>query len=236
MTTSSPVFCAIDRPDLAGALALCRSLQDVVGGFKLGLEFTTANGPAGVRAVVALGLPVFLDVKFHDIPNTVAGAVRAAGGLGVAMLNVHVAGGPAMLRAALEAADACAPRPAVLGVTVLTSVDDADLATTGVPHSAPDQVLRLAALAQSCGLDGVICSPQEIAALRSRFGAGFKLVVPGIRPAGSSRADQKRTLGPAAAIAAGADWLVIGRPITAAPDPRAAAATIAAEIAAARAA
>jgi orotidine-5'-phosphate decarboxylase len=185
---------------------------------------------------VAQGLPVFLDVKFHDIPNTVAGAVRAAGRLGVAMLNVHVAGGPAMLRAAVEAANGCTPRPAVLGVTVLTSVDDADLATTGVPHGAHDQVLRLAALAQSCGLDGVICSPQEIAALRSRFGAGFKLVVPGIRPAGSSRADQKRTLGPAAAIAAGADWLVIGRPITAAPDPRAAAATIAVEIAAARAA
>jgi len=235
MTTRPPIFCAIDRPDLEGALALCRALQDVVGGFKLGLEFTSANGPAGVRAVVALGLPVFLDVKFHDIPNTVAGAVRAVGGLGVAMLNVHVAGGPAMLRAAVEA-NACAPRPAVLGVTVLTSVDDADLATTGVPHGARDQVLRLAALAQTCGLDGVICSPQEIAALRSRCGADFKLVVPGIRPAGSGLGDQKRTLGPAAAIAAGADWLVIGRPITRAPDSHAAAAAIAAAIAAARAA
>jgi orotidine-5'-phosphate decarboxylase len=236
MTTSPPVFCAIDRPDLDGALALCRSLQDVVGGFKVGLEFTTANGPAGVRAVVDLGLPVFLDVKLHDIPNTVAGAMRMVGGLGVAMVTLHVAGGPAMLRAAVEAVAACAPRPALLGVTVLTSVDDADLATIGVPHSASDQVLRLAALAQSCGLDGVICAPQEIAALRGRFGAGLKLVVPGIRPAGSGQGDQKRTLGPGAAIAAGADWLVVGRPITAAADPRAAAAAIAAAIAAARAA
>jgi orotidine-5'-phosphate decarboxylase len=236
MTMRPPVFCAIDRPDLAGALEFCRTLADVVGGFKLGLEFTTANGPAGVRAVVALGLPVFLDLKFHDIPNTVAGAVRAAGGLGVAMLNLHVAGGPAMLRAAVEAAQGCAPRPALLGVTVLTSVDDADLATIGVPRSAGDQVLRLAALAQSCGLDGVVCSPREIAALRSRCGPNFKLVVPGIRPVGSSLGDQKRTLGPAAAVAAGADWVVIGRPITGAPDPRAAAAAIGAEIAAARAA
>jgi orotidine-5'-phosphate decarboxylase len=236
MTNSPPVFCAIDRPDLEGALALCRSLQDVVGGFKVGLEFVTANGPAGVRAVVALGLPVFLDVKFHDIPNTVAGAVRAAGELGVAMLTLHVAGGPAMLRAAVEAASGCAQRPALLGVTVLTSVDDADLATIGVPHSASDQVLRLAALAHGCGLDGVICAPQEIAALRGRFGDGLKLVVPGIRPAGSGQGDQKRTLGPGAAIAAGADWLVIGRPITAASDARAAAAAIAAKIAAARAA
>jgi orotidine-5'-phosphate decarboxylase len=236
MTTSPPVFCAIDRPDLEGALALCRSLADVVGGFKVGLEFVTANGPAGVRAVVAQGLPVFLDVKFHDIPNTVAGAVRAAGELGVAMLTLHVAGGPAMLRAAVEAAAGSASRPALLGVTVLTSVDDADLATIGVPHSASDQVVRLAALAQGCGLDGVICAPQEIAALRGRFAGGLKLVVPGIRPAGSGQGDQKRTLGPGAAIAAGADWLVVGRPITAASDPRAAAAAIAAEIAAARAA
>ena len=236
MTTSPPVFCAIDRPDLEGALELCRSLEDVVGGFKVGLEFTTANGPAGVRAVVELGLPVFLDVKFHDIPNTVAGAVRAAGGLGVAMLTLHVAGGPAMLRAAVEAAAGCASRPALLGVTVLTSIDNADLARIGVPHAAGDQVLRLAALARSCGLEGVICAPPEIGLLRSHLGTGLKLVVPGIRPAGSGQGDQKRTLGPAAAIAAGADWLVIGRPITAAPDPRAAAAAIAAEIAAARAA
>lgn len=236
MTTSPPIFCAIDRPDLEGALALCRALQDVVGGFKVGLEFTTANGPDGVRAVVALGLPVFLDVKFHDIPNTVAGAVRAAGSLGVAMLTLHVAGGPAMLRAAVEAAAGCPTRPALLGVTVLTSIDNADLARIGVPHAAGDQVLRLAALARSCGLDGVICAPPEIGLLRSHLGTGLKLVVPGIRPAGSGLGDQKRTLGPAAAIAAGADWLVIGRPITRAPDPRAAATAIAAEIAAARAA
>ena len=236
MTMPPPVFCALDRPDLAGALALCRALEGVVGGFKVGLEFMTANGPDGVRAVVAQGLPVFLDVKFHDIPNTVAGAVRAAGRLGIAMLTVHIAGGAGMLRAAVAAAADGTPRPALLGVTVLTSVDDSDLATVGVPHSASDQVLRLAALAQGCGLDGVICAPQEIAPLRGRFGDGLSLVVPGIRPAGSGQGDQKRTLGPGAAIAAGADWLVVGRPITAASDPRAAAAAIAAEIAAARAA
>jgi len=236
MTETTPVFCAIDRPDLEGALALCRTLEGVVGGFKLGLEFVTANGPQGVRQVVALGRPVFLDVKFHDIPNTVAGAVRAASSLGVAMLNLHVAGGPAMLRAAVEAARLREPCPKLLGVTVLTSIDDADLAAVGVPHKVTDQVLRLAELAWDSGLDGVICSPREILPLRARFGREFKLVVPGVRPDGRGTGDQKRTLGPAQAIAAGADWLVIGRPITEAPDPRAAAAAIAAEIHAARAA
>ena len=236
MIQPAPVFCAIDRPDLEGAIELCRTLQDLVRGFKLGLEFVTANGPHGVRQVVALGSPVFLDVKFHDIPNTVAGAVRAAGSLGVAMLNLHVSGGPAMLRAAVEAARLREPCPKLLGVTVLTSIDDADLAAVGVPHKVTDQVLRLAELAWDCGLDGVICSPREILLLRERFGPEFKLVVPGVRPDGSSTGDQKRTLGPGRAIAAGADWLVIGRPITDAPDPRTAAAAIAAEIRTARAA
>ena len=163
MTEPSPVFCALDRPDLDGALGLGRSLLDVVGGFKVGLEFTTANGPKGVRQIVALGLPVFLDGKFHDIPNTVAGAVRAAASLGVAMLTLHVAGGPAMLRAAVEAAHLQEPCPKLLGVTVLTSMDDADLAALGTPHKVIDQVLRLAELAWSSGLDGVICSPHEVA-------------------------------------------------------------------------
>ena len=170
MTEPSPVFCALDRPDLDGALGLGRSLLDVVGGFKVGLEFTTANGPKGVRQIVALGLPVFLDGKFHDIPNTVAGAVRAAGSLGVAMLTLHVAGGPAMLRAAVEAAHLQEPCPKLLGVTVLTSLDDADLAALGTPHKVTDQVLRLAELAWSSGLDGVICSPHEVALLRECFG------------------------------------------------------------------
>jgi len=236
MTSRSPIFCAIDRPDLEGALELARALRDVVGGLKLGLEFVTANGPDGVRAIVRLGLPVFLDVKFHDIPNTVAGAVRAAGSLGVAMLTLHVAGGPAMLYAAVEAAHLKEPCPELLGVTVLTSMDDADLAAVGVADKVTGQVLRLAELAWNSGLDGVICSPHEVVLLRERFGREFKLVVPGIRPADISARDQKRTMVPAEAIAAGADLLVIGRPITAAPDPRAAAIAIAAEISAARAA
>jgi orotidine-5'-phosphate decarboxylase len=232
MTATPAIFCALDRPDLEGALALGRSLADVVGGLKVGLEFVTANGPDGVRKVVDLGLPVFLDVKFHDIPNTVARAVRAGGALGVAMLNLHVAGGPAMLRAAVEAAANLDPRPWLLGVTVLTSVDNRDLAAVGVAESLSAHVLRLADLTRACGLDGVICSPHEIAALRRRCGVGFKLVVPGIRPEGSAQDDQKRTMSPKAAAALGADVLVIGRPITGAPDPRAAALAINAEIAA----
>jgi orotidine-5'-phosphate decarboxylase len=236
MTAPSPVFCALDRPDLDGALDLGRSLLDVVGGLKVGLEFFTANGPDGVRRVVELGLPVFLDAKFHDIPNTVAGAVRAAASLGIAMVTLHVAGGPAMLRAAVEAARLEPPCPKLLGVTVLTSLDDADLAVLGIPHKVGDQVLRLAEQAWSSALDGVICSPHEIALLRQRFGREFKLVVPGIRPRAFAQSDQKRTRGPAEAIAAGADLLVIGRPITEALDPRAAAAAIDAEIRALRAA
>jgi orotidine-5'-phosphate decarboxylase len=236
MTEPTPVFCALDRPDLDGALGLGRSLRDVVGGFKVGLEFTTANGPDGVRRVVALGSPVFLDGKFHDIPNTVAGAVRAAASLGIAMLTLHVAGGPAMLRAAVEAAHLEEPCPMLLGVTVLTSLDDADLAGLGVPHKVTDQVLRLAELAWNSGLDGVICPAPEVLLLRQRFGPEFKLVVPGIRPKAFAWRDQKRTMGPAEAIAAGADLLVIGRPITEAADPRAAAAAIGAEIRALRAA
>jgi orotidine-5'-phosphate decarboxylase len=179
---------------------------------------------------------VFLDTKFHDIPNTVAGAVRAAGSLGVAMLNVHISGGPAMLRAAVEAARLREPCPKLLGVTVLTSIDDADLAAVGVPHKVTDQVLRLAVLAWDAGLDGVICSPREVVLLRERFGQRFTLVVPGVRAAESRRGDQKRTMSPAQAIAAGADGLVIGRPITEAADPRAAAAALAAEIRTAQAA
>ncbi len=236
MTEASPIFCAVDRPDLKGALGLGRSLLDVVGGLKVGLEFVTANGPEGVRQVVALGLPVFLDMKFHDIPNTVAGAVRAAASQGVAMLTFHVAGGPAMLRAAVETAHLAEPCPKLLGVTVLTSLDDADLANLGVPHKVTDQVLRLAEIAWSSGLDGVICSPHEIRLLRQRFGPEFKLVVPGIRPKAVGQTDQKRTKGPAEALAAGADLLVVGRPITDAADPRAAAAAINAEIRALRAA
>jgi orotidine-5'-phosphate decarboxylase len=236
MTSSSPVFCAIDRPDLDGAVALGRSLVGAVGGLKVGLEFVTANGPDGVRRIVDLGLPVFLDVKFHDIPNTVARAVRQAARLGVAMLTLHVSGGPAMLRAALDAAHETEPCPKLLGVTVLTSIDNDDLAALGLIDKVADQVLRLAEMAWNAGLEGLVCAPQEITLLRERFERQPLLVVPGIRPAGSVQDDQKRTLAPAEAIAAGADILVIGRPITQAADPRAAALAVAAEIAAARAA
>jgi orotidine-5'-phosphate decarboxylase len=236
MNDAPTIFCALDRPDLDGALALGRALVDVVGGLKVGLEFVTANGPDGVRRVVDLGLPVFLDLKFHDIPNTVARAVAAAHGLGVAMLTLHVAGGGAMLRAAVEAAHAREPCMKLLGVTVLTSLDDADLAALGVADKVTAQVLRLAELAWDSGLDGIVCPPDEVRLLRGRFEADFSLVVPGIRPAGSAAGDQKRAQTPAAAAAAGADILVIGRPITGAADPLAAARAINAEIARARAA
>jgi orotidine-5'-phosphate decarboxylase len=235
MSSASPVFCAIDRPDLEDALGLCRSLLGAVGGFKVGLEFTAANGPQGVRRIVDLGLPVFLDTKLHDIPNTVAGAMRAICGLGVAMVTLHAAGGAAMMRAALEATREAGRAPLLLGVTVLTSIDEADLRATGVSDKALDQVLRLADLSVECGLRGLVCSPLEIAPLRQRFGSEVKLVVPGIRPA-SVADDQKRTMTPAEAIAVGADFLVIGRPITAAADPRDAALSIGADIDRARAA
>jgi orotidine-5'-phosphate decarboxylase len=231
MPDAPAIFCALDRPDLDGALALGRALVGVVGGLKVGLEFVTANGPDGVRRIGDLGLPVFLDVKFHDIPNTVAGAVRAAAALEVAMLTLHVAGGAAMLRAAVEAARAREPCPKLIGVTMLTSLDDADLADLGVAEGVTAQVLRLAELAWDNGLDGVVCAPDELPLLRSRFQTDFALVVPGIRPAGSVAGDQKRTKSPAEAAAAGADVLVVGRPITEASDPVATARAINAEIA-----
>ena len=236
MDQAPQIFCALDRPDLAGALALARSLVGVVGGLKVGLEFVTANGPDGVRQIGALGLPVFLDVKFHDIPNTVAGAVAAAHALGVAMLTLHISGGGDMLRAAVETARCREPHMKLIGVTVLTSLDDADLSVLGIADKVTAQVLRLAELAWDAGLDGIVCAPHELPLLRSRFEPGFSLVVPGIRPAGSAVGDQKRTKSPAEAAAAGADVLVIGRPITEASDPAAMARAINAEIAQARAA
>ncbi|MEM7023195.1 MAG: orotidine-5'-phosphate decarboxylase [Pseudomonadota bacterium] len=235
MTSGSPVFCAIDRPDLDGALALGRQLEGAVGGLKVGLEFITANGPQGVHQIVELGLPVFLDVKFHDIPNTVAGAVREACSLGVAMLTLHVSGGPAMLRAAVDSAHQHDNCPKLLGVTVLTSIDNADLTMLGMIDKVADQVLRLGEVAWNAGLDGLICAPHEISLLRDRFEDRFMLVVPGIRPSGMPEDDQKRTLTPAEAIVRGADHLVIGRPITQAADPRAEALAIGAEIDAVRA-
>ncbi|MBE9554369.1 MAG: orotidine-5'-phosphate decarboxylase [Proteobacteria bacterium] len=232
----NPVLVAIDTPELEQAKALSRSLAGAIGGIKLGLEFFNANGPAGVAEAAGGRGDLFLDLKYHDIPNTVAGAVRAAVRLRPMILNVHAGGGPAMMRAALKAAEdesvrLGVPRPKVIGVTVLTSMDDGDLEAVGQQGPAADQVERLARLAQDCGLDGVVCSPREIEALRGACGPGFTLVVPGIRPAGAAMGDQKRVMTPREAIAAGADWLVIGRPITGAPDPAAAAREILRELA-----
>lgn len=224
MTLENPVFCALDTTDLGRAEKLARSLKGSVGGAKIGMEFFNAHGPQGYRAVAAAGLPIFLDLKLHDIPNTVAGGIRAILPLKPAIVNVHAAGGAAMMRAAAGAArEAGSDRPLVIGVTMLTSLDASDLADTGVSGTPSDHVRRLAGLAASSGLDGVVCSAHEIEVLRRDLGKEFKLVVPGIRPAGSDIADQKRIMTPAEALALGADILVIGRPITGAGDPRAAA-------------
>ena len=227
------IFAALDTTDAGRAVALARRLAGRIGGGKLGKEFFTANGPQGVREVSAVGLPVFLDLKFHDIPATVAAAVRAALPLKPFMINVHAQGGPEMMRAAAKAAlSAGDGRPLVLAVTVLTSLDGDDLKACGVDDEPETQVLRLARLAKDCGLDGVVCSPLEAALLRRELGGDFKLLAPGVRPHWAERDDQKRKLSPAAAVRAGADWLVIGRPISAAADPAAAAEKIVAEIAA----
>ncbi|MEX6724565.1 orotidine-5'-phosphate decarboxylase [Parapedomonas caeni] len=229
--TVNPIYCAIDTPDVADALALARRIAPHVGGLKLGLEFFCAAGPEGVRRVAGeTGLPLFLDLKFHDIPNTVAGAVRSVMGLAPAILTVHAGGGPAMLKAAVAAAREVSPATRVVGVTVLTSLDAADLAAVGVPASPADQVARLADLARETGLDGIVCSPHEVAGVAARWAGGY-FVVPGIRPAGSATGDQKRVMSPAEALAAGAGALVIGRPITEAVDPAASAAAIAASLA-----
>ncbi len=235
MTQQDPsrrIYCALDTTDLGRATALAGALADKVGGVKLGLEFFGANGPAGVARVSETGLPIFLDLKFHDIPNSVAGAVRAMLPLGPAMLTVHASGGGAMLRAAMDAAaEAGEARPRILAVTVLTSLDDGDLEAVGQQSPAGEQVRRLAALARNSGVDGAVCSPREVAALRAECGPDFLLVVPGIRPAWAASGDQKRVMGPAEAVAAGADYLVIGRPITEADDPADAARRIVEEMA-----
>jgi len=230
MSRLNPILCAIDTADLARAKALSAAVRGVVAGIKLGLEFFSANGPAGVREVVDPAGALFLDLKLHDIPNTVAGAVRAAAALDPLLLTLHAAGGPAMMEAAVRAAEAAAHegrrRPKLLGVTVLTSLDEGDLAALGQQGPVGEQVQRLALLARDSGLDGVVCSPQEVAVLRDLCGPEFLLVVPGIRPAGAAMGDQKRVTGPRAAMQAGADYLVVGRPITEAPHPAAAARAI----------
>ncbi|WP_137128493.1 orotidine-5'-phosphate decarboxylase [Roseomonas sp. HF4] len=228
--TAARLIAAIDTGDLARAEALAASLAGRCGLLKVGLELFCAAGPPAVDAV-ARHAPVFLDVKLHDIPNTVAGAIRSLLPLRPAMVTLHAAGGAAMIAAArAEAERAGAERPLLLAVTVLTSIDAATLAATGVAALPSDQVLRLARLAVAAGADGLVCSPQEVALLRAALGPAVALVVPGVRPAGSVSDDQARTATPAEAVAAGADWIVLGRPITAAPDPAATAAAIAATL------
>jgi len=220
------VFVALDTPDLARARALAARVRTHVGGLKLGLEFFCAHGQAGVREMAALGLPIFLDLKLHDIPNTVAKAIQALAPSEPAVLTVHAAGGRAMLE---DAKAAASPQTKVVAVTMLTSLDAADLADTGVAGDAQDQVLRLADLAAEAGIDGVVCSGAEVGAVHRRWPKGF-LVVPGVRLPGGEAGDQKRVVTPRAALDAGASILVIGRPITAAADPDAAARAIAATI------
>ncbi|EWY37590.1 orotidine 5'-phosphate decarboxylase [Skermanella stibiiresistens SB22] len=230
------VFVSIDTPEIEAARGLAERLAGIVGGVKLGLEFFVGQGPAGIRAVMGgmaaeVRPPLFLDLKLHDIPNTVAAAVRAMLPLQPAFLTIHTSGGPAMMRAAVEAASMTdLPRPRLLGVTVLTSLDDDDLVSVGQGVSVLDQARRLAELAQSCGLDGIICSPAEVAALRADRGPDFVLMVPGIRPTGAPVGDQKRVMTPRDAVDQGADFLVIGRPITQAADPAAAARAIVKEL------
>jgi orotidine-5'-phosphate decarboxylase len=229
----NPVFAAIDTISTPMAAPLVGTLAGAVGGIKLGLEFFCANGPEGIRTVMsgAAGLPLFLDLKLHDIPNTVAGAVRAVAPLAPYLLTVHAAGGPQMMRAAAEAAaEMGETRPRIVAVTVLTSLDAGDLAAIGVAGGVTDQAARLADLALASGLDGVVCSAHEAATLRRQLGPQAILVVPGIRPAGAATGDQKRVMGPAEAMAAGATHLVIGRPITEAADPAAAARAIVSEL------
>ena len=212
----NPIFVAIDTPDLGRATDIARAVRSHAGGVKLGLEFFSAQGPEGVRRIADLGLPIFLDLKLHDIPNTVAKAVGALAPLSPAILTVHAAGGHEMLFAAKRAAP---PTTKVIAVTLLTSLDAADLNDLGIERSTADQVSRLAWVARDAGVDGIVCSGAEVADARTAWPNGF-FVVPGIRPTGADVGDQKRIVTPARALDDGASVLVIGRPITDAPDPQ----------------
>lgn len=234
MSVSSPVIVALDTPSMSGALELAGRLDARACRLKVGKELFTAAGPAVIEGLQSLGFEVFLDLKFHDIPNTVAAALRSAASLGVWMVNVHAAGGRRMLEAAAEALQGVASRPWLIGVTVLTSMDEADFRELAYRLSLEEQVLHLAGLSAECGLDGVVCSAREAPRLREALGREFLLVTPGIRPAGSAADDQRRVVTPAIALADGVSYLVIGRPVTAAADPAAALAQINAEISASR--
>jgi orotidine-5'-phosphate decarboxylase len=235
----SRLLVALDVASAERALQLASTLQGIAGGVKVGSRLFTLEGPSLVRRLVDAGQRVFLDLKFHDIPNTVAQAVESAVHTGAWMINVHASGGVPMMQAAAKAGRETAarlgrPQPILIGVTVLTSMDAPTLEQVGVRRPLAEQVLTLAALAHEAGLDGVVASPQETADIRKRFGPEFAIVTPGIRgaSAGAQRDDQARTMGPAQAIAAGASYIVVGRPIIGAPDPRAAALAIVEEMAA----
>jgi orotidine-5'-phosphate decarboxylase len=212
---SNPVYLALDLPQIETAKALLTKIRDHIGGVKLGLEFFCAHGHHGVHDIAHLGLPIFLDLKLHDIPNTVAGAMQAIHVLEPAIVTVHASGGRAMME---DAKAAAANGTKIVGVTMLTSLDEKDLKRTGVDGSAHDQVMRLAELAEASGLDGIVCSGKEVAAVHKQWKEGF-FVVPGLRPAGSAAGDQKRVVTPRQARDDGASVLVIGRPITRADDP-----------------
>jgi orotidine-5'-phosphate decarboxylase len=229
MSSGNKLIVALDTADANQARVWAEAVAPSAGLLKVGLEFFLANGAEGFKAIA--GAPIFLDLKLHDIPNTVSGGVRAVLPLRPRMLTIHASGGSAMIRAAHQAAGVAATdRPMILAVTVLTSLDQTDLVAVGVAATPAEQVMRLARLAIEAGADGLVCSPLEVAMLRQALGPAVKLVVPGIRPEGVASGDQARTMTPAAAIAAGADWIVVGRPITGARDPGMAAADIAADI------
>jgi len=221
------IIVALDVPTLAEADAILTELEGAATWCKIGMQLFTREGPPMVRLAWERGFKIFLDLKFHDIPNTVAAGVRSAAELGVDMLTIHLAGGPEMIRGAVAAA----PGVCVLGVSVLTSSSAETLAAVGIPHEPAEWVPQLAALGAQCGIGGIVCSPLEIATVRAAVGPAVKIVTPGVRPAGADLGDQKRVLTPAAALAAGADYLVIGRPILAAADRRAAFEAIVAEVA-----
>ncbi|MBW1810536.1 MAG: orotidine-5'-phosphate decarboxylase [Deltaproteobacteria bacterium] len=224
------IIVALDVADEEQLVGLVNKLLGQVGFVKIGKELFTALGPKAVELVINSGLKVFLDLKYHDIPNTVAGAVQAAARLGVDMLTVHASGGSSMLRAATAAAQESQKKPAIIAVTVLTSLSDPDLVDLGIKGSPEEVVQRLAGLALESGVDGLVNSPREVARLRSRFGKKPLLITPGVRPAGSAADDQTRIATPQRAVADGADYLVIGRPITKAADPAEAVARIVAEM------
>jgi len=238
-TARERLLVALDVETGARALDLAAELRGIAGGLKVGSRLFTLEGPAFVRRLVDSGARVFLDLKFHDIPNTVAQAVDAAVGTGAWMINVHASGGIPMMQAAARTAAETAsrlgqPLPLMIGVTVLTSMDEPTLRATGVTRGVLEQVLALAGMAKAAGMDGVVASPQETSSIRTLCGPDFLIVTPGIRgaSAGANTNDQARTMGPAEAVQAGATYIVVGRPITAAPDPRAAAEAIVEELSA----